>query len=627
MSDALAAELDALLGANAPVAPFLRKRTPEQLRALGPAASAHYHALFMRDYESRVDHFLSPDPAPAVEHLNRLALLYACATPLYVAPEELAHLAATLPALLPLPRHPDFASLVLNNAPDYDTLVRFGRLGAINLARHRRHAGFSRALASYPFADRGNGDYYRDRPPHYEQLFAYPETISEHLPALFTRHARVDYSPCDQWDQLLDRLLAEGHVTRARLLDYVLAIPTDGSDLDADAPRYGSIDAAVVKWFLGYLQSLRPTPAELLARQPRLFALVAGRIPGARNVGAAYAKTLSTAPDFDARAYLDAVAGAWANFGLAPAKTALATVGNVLASQPDARDAVAAWTTAAGQHPKEKVRALVAAFAKTHHLAPVTVELPDVPRARAAGERPEAQIDKLNALLASPDAAGVRVGLQLVDAGDFSPELLESLFVIARVTSDDGLRERATALLHRHGSPALQAALALGHDLHREATEATLRDYLRRYARDTELDGLRLARALYRKTDRGIVALLAAVDEDERAALLGRFVRGATFDMRGRGLTSVPKALRRFPDLEVIDLRDNRLRTLPASLKGFRRLRRLLLGGNRLEAVPPALGQLPALEELDLSRNWLPEDDAFWVDVRAALPDSCEVKR
>nr|XP_056704213.1 malignant fibrous histiocytoma-amplified sequence 1 isoform X2 [Euleptes europaea] len=74
----------------------------------------------------------------------------------------------------------------------------------------------------------------------------------------------------------------------------------------------------------------------------------------------------------------------------------------------------------------------------------------------------------------------------------------------------------------------------------------------------------------------------------------------------GEGGGSLPAGLGQLPHLEELDLSFNRLGRLPEqALAGLRQLRALDADHNRLPAFPPALLALPALEELDLSGNRL----------------------
>ena len=577
-----AAQLTALVKAQESIVPFLRKQTLTQLQALRPTATALYGEI----------------AGQPVDRDNRFALLYTCADLADVYLRDSAAFAEVVPRLLPLPQQPGLEDWLLRQHLGYDVLMRLANAGVLDVARVGDYRYLAYDLPRYPFQD---GDRRLQDTPRYERLFAYPETVPAHLPLLFHQGANLREAPLSQWRDLLARLVKEGHVTRDKLIDWTFAMTTDGSDLHEEAgyQRKGEIEA--IGWYFDHLRALKPTAAELLPHQTRVLELLSSPIPGARNAGAAFAKTLGKSADLDVPAYLRVLEDTWSETTTTLAKSALVTLGSVRKAKPASRDAVAAWTATAGQHPEEKIRALVAAFAEKQGFAAVTVEA--APRERAEGERPEDQIDKINKLLSSPDVASVRVGLQLVDADNFSPELLEAVFLLTRVFHDGATSEAADELLRRHGSPALLAVAERDFDLHSEATEETIRKNIKKYTKDNELDPLRLARALYRKTGKGIVTLLDAVDEEEQAALVRNFVRGATFDMRGTGLTKLPKALVKFPELEVIDARDNYLGSLPASIKVFTKLKQLLLGGNRLKSVNANVGQLPALEVLDLSEN------------------------
>lgn len=75
-------------------------------------------------------------------------------------------------------------------------------------------------------------------------------------------------------------------------------------------------------------------------------------------------------------------------------------------------------------------------------------------------------------------------------------------------------------------------------------------------------------------------------------------------DLRGQGLTSVPRSVFDRTDIEVLDLSDNALSgALQAEVRFLKNLHTLNLSGNNFTGVPAEVGQLSRLEVLDLSDN------------------------
>ena len=81
---------------------------------------------------------------------------------------------------------------------------------------------------------------------------------------------------------------------------------------------------------------------------------------------------------------------------------------------------------------------------------------------------------------------------------------------------------------------------------------------------------------------------------------------GASLDLSGRALTSVPSDVFRQTALEELNLSNNALTgALPSQIQQLRNLRVLNASGNRMTGVPAEIGQLSNLQDLDLSENAL----------------------
>lgn len=74
-------------------------------------------------------------------------------------------------------------------------------------------------------------------------------------------------------------------------------------------------------------------------------------------------------------------------------------------------------------------------------------------------------------------------------------------------------------------------------------------------------------------------------------------------------LTSVPKEIGKFPNLECLDLSFNRISDLPPEIVNLKKLKYLdLTGTNYMAKLPEVLKQLPSLQVLNVSdhRLWKP---------------------
>jgi Leucine-rich repeat (LRR) protein len=70
-------------------------------------------------------------------------------------------------------------------------------------------------------------------------------------------------------------------------------------------------------------------------------------------------------------------------------------------------------------------------------------------------------------------------------------------------------------------------------------------------------------------------------------------------------IASIPPAVGRMKNLEVLEIDQNMLYGLPSEIGELRRLRELRLRNNNIGAIPPEIGDLASLEVLDLSFNWI----------------------
>ncbi|WP_439578423.1 leucine-rich repeat domain-containing protein [Elioraea sp.] len=78
-----------------------------------------------------------------------------------------------------------------------------------------------------------------------------------------------------------------------------------------------------------------------------------------------------------------------------------------------------------------------------------------------------------------------------------------------------------------------------------------------------------------------------------------------SLDLRGLGLTTLPRQIGRLTALRDLDLSGNRLITLPPEIGKLTGLQHLNLSGNELTTLPPEIGQLKALQSLAVAGSRL----------------------
>ena len=221
---------------------------------------------------------------------------------------------------------------------------------------------------------------------------------------------------------------------------------------------------------------------------------------------------------------------------------------------------------------------------------------------------PDTPTGKLAELLSSPDEANARLGLQFVRQRGLGPGVLEALFVLAKASEDKALVTEAKALLAEHGTDALKEAVKSRMSLAGRASEKKIRTNIKKFAADTELDGVLVAQALYRRNGTGAGYLLAESPPDRQVDVLRGFVRGDRLDLRDKGLSKMPPAMFELTELRHVDLRENKIAAIPKDIAKLDQLETLLLGNNLLKRVAKEFGRLQNLRTLDVSRNSLPDE-------------------
>jgi len=224
-----------------------------------------------------------------------------------------------------------------------------------------------------------------------------------------------------------------------------------------------------------------------------------------------------------------------------------------------------------------------------------------------ANESPE-QLESLGAMLLSAQEDSIAVALSMFKQGGFPKELLTELFVAYKtLASNTPTFREAERLLRQYGSAGLigkfrSARGIFIYDCGESATTRSINDL----CRNTELDGLKVAKYVRRRFSSATNYLLKHLPEKEAIALLRELLdKEGALNLSGMSLQSVPSALF----------------ALGVSLK------KLLLSNNNIKKIPAQVKELTALKELDIRYNkalkkdenlkallaeWLPNCEVFW---------------
>ncbi len=218
------------------------------------------------------------------------------------------------------------------------------------------------------------------------------------------------------------------------------------------------------------------------------------------------------------------------------------------------------------------------------------------------------QIAKLSVLLLSPEDSNTQIAFEILQQQGFPKELITEVFAIYKITKHPELKAKAEAILKEHGSKEVNFVMtkkyALGEGKgHMGGTEKTIMKNIIQYTQYNELDGSKLATALYKKFGYGATYLLTNTPPEERKEMLRTFISGTTFRLNGKALTKFPSELFEFTDLTVIDLSDNKITSITKQIEVFTHLKELHLNKNKIAGIHKNITKLKHLEVLDLSRN------------------------
>ncbi len=218
------------------------------------------------------------------------------------------------------------------------------------------------------------------------------------------------------------------------------------------------------------------------------------------------------------------------------------------------------------------------------------------------------QIKNLSILLMSADESNASIAFEIIENNEFPTVLLSELFAFFKTAEDKTLKKKAKILLEKYGSYELVEACKMRLPLSRgkssiAATEKTIKKNIIQYTHNNELDGIKIAKALYQKNGVGATYLLTATPEDQRKEILKTFIRGTAFKLNGKALTQFPKELFDFPELTEIDLSENKITSIPKDIEVFQNLQKLNLSNNKLKSIHKNILKVKRLKNLNLSYN------------------------
>ena len=261
-------------------------------------------------------------------------------------------------------------------------------------------------------------------------------------------------------------------------------------------------------------------------------------------------------------------------------------------------------------------------------------------------------IDSVLEMLNSPDEASHRVAIEMLAQGGVTSAMLMPLFLILKMTSDNGLRAQIKALLAGHGSELFQMAVndrilfntvrgdnGEGWDVGEGPMFKKLKGQLKKWGPELCFD---FAKHYFDRYGEGLLLILTQKeDSPQRLAIISELVEGECLNwnkgcgfngqlegasekrmtdshrfpdiymqhqnMLGDPKTRLPKTLPVSSKITELNLSNCYLGALPFGIELYTDVTKLSLRFNHLEDLPAKLAKLTELEELDLSYNHFDE--------------------
>lgn len=218
------------------------------------------------------------------------------------------------------------------------------------------------------------------------------------------------------------------------------------------------------------------------------------------------------------------------------------------------------------------------------------------------------QTENLINLLMNKDELNAKLAFEIIENNEFPITLVSELFAFYKTAEDKTLKQKAKNLLEQHGSPEVIDAMNMRYPLKGgkstvAATEKTIKKNIIQYTHNNELDGIKIAKALYKKIGAGATYLLTATPLDQRKEMLKTFINGTCFTLNNKALTQFPPELFEFPALTEIDLSENKITSIPKKINVFQNLQKLNLSQNKIKSIHKNILALKELVDLDVSKN------------------------
>lgn len=191
--------------------------------------------------------------------------------------------------------------------------------------------------------------------------------------------------------------------------------------------------------------------------------------------------------------------------------------------------------------------------------------------------------EHLSNLLMSVEEDNVLLAIELMKGGGFPKELIPQAFWAMKSSNNKSIYEGLKEILDKYLSPVGKKAIRKTLQIDHYTTEVALTKKLHKFCENVpDLDAIAIAQQLYKYHKKGMQYIWKySEDIALKKKVLEGFIQGDTFDLSNKGISTLPKELGAYPQLQKV-----------------------ILAGNELGSLPLVLYKLPALTHLDISRNY-----------------------
>jgi len=433
--------------------------------------------------------------------------------------------------------------------------------------------------------------YYEDIKHPTDFLYKHEELYKDHIWYLFTEISQIEER--DGWIPLFHELIEKGKITRAQVFEAI-----------ADYTPFKEYPTEqVTRWVFQLLKSLKPTVEELQLIEPNFApcilthqdVVVKGqsidflkKIASKKKINSKGIKKVIEEIDFEV-------------INLSFTKKYLGLFAAILKKDSSYGQPIAKTLSGAKKNVSKKIRDTVTKFIADHGLKGSTKS--DVNDSEVSTEGiSKDQVSQISNLLMSINDANTKIALSILENSTFPKELLTEVFLVHHTTTDPDLKKSTEGFILDNASEAVLK-------IHKKSRKGidfdpySLKSTITKLVKGNELDGVKMAKALFNKSGVGVSYLLEEANDEEQRELLKKFITGTALKINGASLRKFPEVIFSFPKLTEIDLADNDIKSIPPKITSFKDLKILNFSDNQLDKLNKVLKKCQGLEELYLAGN------------------------